>query len=43
MRDRSDVFVVRAVARVVDVERRVETVIDRSTPSQPLRLSWRVE
>lgn len=41
--DRSSVFVVRATARVVDVERRIEAVIDRSDPQQPLRLSWRVE
>jgi general secretion pathway protein K len=43
MQDRSQVFTVRAVARVVDVERRIEAVIDRSSPSRPLRLSWRVE
>ena len=41
--DRSDVFVVRATARVVDVERRIEAVVDRSDPQQPQRLSWRVE
>jgi len=41
--DRSNVFMVRAIARVVDVERRIEAVIDRSDPSAPLRLSWRVE
>lgn len=41
--DRSHVFVVRAIARVVDVERRIEAVLDRSDPSAPLRLSWRVE
>jgi len=43
MLDRSSVFVVRATARVVDVERRIEAVIDRSDPQAPLRLSWRVE
>jgi len=43
MLDRSNVFVVRAIARVVDVERRIEAVIDRSDPTAPLRLSWRVE
>jgi general secretion pathway protein K len=41
--DRSHVFLVRAIARVVDVERRIEAVLDRSDPSAPLRLSWRVE
>lgn len=41
--DRSNVFVVRATARVVDVERRIEAVIDRSDPTLPARLSWRVE
>jgi general secretion pathway protein K len=40
--DRSAVFRVRAVARVVDVERSIETWIDRRTPSEPVRLSWRV-
>ena len=40
--DRSRVFRIRAVARVVDIERSIETVIDRSTPSEPVRLSWRV-
>jgi hypothetical protein len=43
MLDRSNVFVVRAIARVVDVERRIEAVLDRSDPTAPLRLSWRVE
>ena len=43
MLDRSNVFVVRAIARVVDVERRIEAVIDRSDPNAPLRLSWRVQ
>jgi type II secretory pathway component PulK len=41
--DRSSVFVVRATARVADVERRIEAVIDRRDPQAPLRLSWRVE
>ena len=40
----SNVFVVRAHARVVDVDRSIETVIDLSDkPSQPLRRSWRVD
>ena len=34
----SNVFRVRARARVFDVERSVEAVIDRSKPSAPLRL-----
>lgn len=41
--ERSNVFRVTAVARVVDVERRIETVIDRSDPAELGRLSWRVE
>ncbi|RIL00221.1 MAG: hypothetical protein DCC71_19020 [Proteobacteria bacterium] len=41
--ERSSVFVVRAIARVVDVERRIEAVVDRSDPAEPKRLSWRVE
>jgi len=40
--ERSQVFVVTAVARVVDVERRIEAVIDRSAEGGPQRLSWRV-
>lgn len=40
---RSSVFRVRATARVVDVERRIEAVIDRSDPAELLRLSWRSE
>jgi type II secretory pathway component PulK len=39
----SSVFRVVARARVVDVERSIEAVIDRSKPSEPLRLSWRVD
>jgi general secretion pathway protein K len=41
--ERSNVFLVRARARVLDVERTIDAVIDRSVPSQPVRLSWRVE
>lgn len=41
--ERSQVFVVTAVARVVDVERRIEAVIDRSAEGGPKRLSWRVD
>jgi general secretion pathway protein K len=40
--ERSQVFLVRAVARVFDVERTIETAIDRSEPAEPVRLSWRV-
>jgi hypothetical protein len=40
---RSSVFRVRATARVVDVERRIEAVIDRSDPAELRRLSWRSE
>jgi general secretion pathway protein K len=39
---RSNVFVVTAVARVVDVERKIEAVIDRAAEDGPKRLSWRV-
>ncbi len=38
----STVFRVRSEARVGEIERKVETVIDRSVPSEPLRLTWRV-
>lgn len=38
----SAVFVVTADARVGDVRRRVEAVLDRSDPQKPLVLSWRV-
>jgi len=41
--ERSQVFVVTARARVVDVERRIEAVIDRSAEGGPQRLSWRVD
>lgn len=40
---RSNVFRVRATARVVDVERRIEAVVDRSDPAELVRLSWRSE
>ncbi|MDD1632550.1 MAG: general secretion pathway protein GspK, partial [Methylococcaceae bacterium] len=40
--ERSKVFLVTAVARVVDIERRIETVIDRTAAEGPSRLSWRV-
>jgi general secretion pathway protein K len=40
--DHSNVFVVTAVARVVDVERKIEAVIDRAAEDGPKRLSWRV-
>jgi general secretion pathway protein K len=38
----SDTFTVRSEARVGEVRRTVETVIDRTTPSDPLLLSWKV-
>jgi general secretion pathway protein K len=38
----SDVFRVRAEATVGDLRRTVEAVIDRSEPSEPQRLAWRV-
>jgi type II secretory pathway component PulK len=41
--EHSSVFRVTAIARVVDVEKRIEAVIDRSDPSNLQRLSWRVE
>ena len=41
--ERSQVFIVTAVARVVDVERRIEAVIDRAAEGGPQRLSWRVD
>lgn len=37
----TDVFLVRAEARVGDVVRIVETVVDRSKPSEPQLLAWR--
>ena len=39
----ADVFRVAAEARVGEVRRRVEAVIDRSQGPEPLLLSWRVE
>jgi len=41
--ERSNVFRITAVAKVFDVERRVETVVDRSKPASLERLSWRVQ
>jgi len=41
--DHSSVFVIRATAKVFDVERRIETVVDRSDPSALERLSWTVQ
>jgi general secretion pathway protein K len=38
----SDTFSVRSEARFANVERTVEAVIDRSTPSEPVLLSWKV-
>ena len=38
----SDVFIVTARARVGEIERRVEAVIDRRKPSSPQLLSWRI-
>jgi type II secretory pathway component PulK len=38
----SDSFIVRSEARVGEVRRTVETVIDRTTPGEPLLLSWKV-
>lgn len=40
---KSDVFTVAAEARVGEVRRRAEAVVDRSKPDAPLLLSWRVE
>jgi len=42
MVDRSTIFRVRATARVVDVERSIETILDRSDPAAIQRLAWRV-
>jgi len=39
----SDVFFVEAEARIGSVRRTVEAVVDRSTPDEPLLLSWRVQ
>ncbi len=41
MQDRSNLFLVRAIARVVDVERSIEAVVDRSDPAAVQRLAWR--
>jgi len=38
----SEIFVVNAEARVGDIRRSVEAVVDRSEPAQPRLLSWRV-
>jgi general secretion pathway protein K len=38
----SDTFTVRSEARVGEVRRTVEAVIDRTTPSAPLLLSWKM-
>lgn len=38
----SDTFSVRSEARFANVERTVEAVIDRSTPSEPVLLSWKM-
>jgi type II secretory pathway component PulK len=40
---KTDVFTVVAEARVGEVRRSVEAVVDRSTPDHPLLLSWQVE
>jgi type II secretory pathway component PulK len=39
----SDVFMIRAEAKVGEVRRSVEAVVDRSKPSKPLLLAWRVD
>jgi type II secretory pathway component PulK len=39
----SNVFRIVSEARVGDVQRRIEAVIDRGLPSQPLRLAWRTQ
>lgn len=41
--DESDTFRVRAVARVGEIERQVEAVVDRSDLAEPQLLFWRVE
>ena len=38
----SEIFVVTAEARVGDIRRSVEAVVDRSEPTEPRLLSWRV-
>jgi hypothetical protein len=40
---KSDVFTVVAEARVGQVQRAIEAVVDRSKPDEPLLLSWQVE
>jgi hypothetical protein len=37
------VFTIRAEAKVGEVRRTIEAVVDRSKPSQPQLLAWRVE
>ncbi|HME70524.1 MAG TPA: type II secretion system minor pseudopilin GspK [Myxococcota bacterium] len=39
----SNVFTIRAEAKVGEVRRTIEAVVDRSKPSQPQLLAWRVE
>ena len=39
----SNVFTIRAEAKVGEVRRTIEAVVDRSKPSVPLLLAWRVE
>jgi type II secretory pathway component PulK len=39
----SNTFTVRSEARVGNVRRTVEVVIDRSTPAEPLLLSWKMQ
>jgi hypothetical protein len=38
----SEIFVVTAEARVGEIRRSVEAVVDRSEPAKPRLLSWRV-
>jgi general secretion pathway protein K len=38
----SDTFTVRSEARFANVQRTVEAVIDRTTPTEPVLLSWKV-
>ena len=40
--ERTDVFTVRSEAKVGEIRRTVEAVIDRTQPAEPLLLSWRV-
>jgi len=39
----SNVFMIRAEAKVGEVRRTIEAVVDRSKPTQPQLLAWRVE